>query len=79
MILKIHKEKVADFLQNQSINMQAREFISITSNIYHKYESSIYDERHLSIQLGKASWNKAIRELNSQFTNQTTLNVLDFG
>jgi 2-polyprenyl-3-methyl-5-hydroxy-6-metoxy-1,4-benzoquinol methylase len=74
-----HKEKVADFLQNQGINMQVQEFISITSNIYHKYESRIYDERHLSIQLGKPSWNKAIRELNSQFTNQTALNVLDFG
>jgi 2-polyprenyl-3-methyl-5-hydroxy-6-metoxy-1,4-benzoquinol methylase len=74
-----HKEKIAAFLQQQNINVPVQEFISTTSNIYHKYESSIYDARHLSIQLAIPSWKNAINELKTQFANVDAVNVLDFG
>jgi 2-polyprenyl-3-methyl-5-hydroxy-6-metoxy-1,4-benzoquinol methylase len=74
-----HKEKIAAFLKEQNINIPVQEFISITSNIYHKYESSSYDAKHLSIQLAVPSWKMVVKELNDRFLNVRTANVLDFG
>lgn len=67
-----------DYLSGHGVAMDASEFISVTSNIYHAHEAQNYDERHFSIAYSKKYWKKVTDYLDHYF-NQDQPFVLDFG
>lgn len=65
------------FLINNNVKTSAKEFVEITSNIYHKLESEIYDICHYSIELSIPHWQKILNNLETY--GKKDLNILDFG
>lgn len=65
------------FLKSKNVKTPVREFVGITSNIYHKFESEIYDSCHFSIELSIPHWQKVLNNL--EIKNNKSLNILDFG
>ena len=65
------------FLKNNNVEVSTTDFIRLTSNIYHKFESERYDISHFSIELSIPHWQKVLNNLN--VSEGKNLNVLDFG
>ena len=70
-------EAIELFLKSNNVEVSASDFVKITSNIYHKFESNRYDTSHFSIELSIPHWQKVLNNLDV-FKGEK-LNVLDFG
>ncbi len=71
--------KIDNYLKQFKLKSSTEEFISIVSNIYHDFESSTYDEKHLSIKKGEKYWRLTSDFVLENFKNKKDLMYLDFG
>lgn len=71
------KEKIRKCLENKGIDADPIDFIKIVSNVYHKYDSSLYDQRQISITCSTKYWQMAFRRV--KLSSDKKLKVLDFG
>jgi 2-polyprenyl-3-methyl-5-hydroxy-6-metoxy-1,4-benzoquinol methylase len=70
---------IEQFLSKHNIQIPARDFVEIVSNIYHKYESQQYDDSHFSIELAIPYWKKVLADIDTQIHDKSNLRILDFG
>lgn len=57
--------------------LTSEQFVSIVSEIYHKYDAANYDQNQKSIAKSAQKWQEILSELNLICSND--LNILDFG
>ncbi len=71
------RKLIADYLESEGIVADVGFFVGETSNLYHKYESQIYDRKQKSISNSAKVWKKSLLNICSHLPDRFSL--LDFG
>jgi 2-polyprenyl-3-methyl-5-hydroxy-6-metoxy-1,4-benzoquinol methylase len=70
-------DKISDVLQSRYIQGSVPDFIETVSNIYHHYESAVYDTSQVSLNDSIWSWQAALKSI--QPDTGSNLRLLDYG
>ena len=71
------EEKIEQYLGSVGIDHPTKSFISIVSNVYHRFESQCYDEVHLEIHEASEHWQDVLHKISPVLPS--SLRVLDLG
>jgi SAM-dependent methyltransferase len=69
--------KIAERLQPYTVKGSVPEFIESVSNVYHRFESDVYDASQVSLRDSEKSWQKALHAIQPELPGK--LRLLDYG
>lgn len=70
-------EKITVTLRPFNIQVAVPEFIELVSNVYHQFESTVYDSTQISLHDSEKSWQDAIDSLKPELSGN--IRLLDYG
>lgn len=70
-------DKIKAFLSSEGIELEAEKFLTVVSNVYHRFEAEQYDVSHDEIVLGEKYWQSTLASIKELLPPK--IRVLDIG